>query len=367
MRIVADENIPGLEAWCAGLGEITTVPGRALSRAMLRDADVLLVRSVTRVGPELLEGTPVRFVGTATAGVDHVDVPSLQARGIRFAAAPGCNAVAVAEYVLACSLRYARDIGRALADLRVGIVGAGHVGTAVAHLLTALGVRWVAHDPPRALRDSGFAGVPRDQVLASDIVTLHVPLVDEGPHPTRHLVGAPEIAALAPRALLVNAARGGVLDEAAWLAHAGSRQLAVDCWEGEPRILPALRAVALVASPHVAGHTVDARLRATGMLAHALTAWLGLAAPPAPPPPASVALDWRARPRWEEIVRACCDPDSFTAAMQAMPEGDSGPHFDRLRARFGVRREFAAHVVRGMPRDDPARARLQALGFECDA
>lgn len=370
MKIVADDNIPGIREWCGSLGEIELVEGRHLRRAQLHAAEVLLVRSVTRVNEALLAGTPVQFVGTATAGVDHIDLDYLRARGIHFAAAPGCNALAVAEYVLACCVAYADERQQPLAELTVGVIGYGEAGSAVVRLLSVLGVHCLVSDPPRALRDPDLQDLPLSAVLRADIVTLHVPLTMSGPYPTHQLIGEAEIAAMSPRAMLINAARGGVFREQAWIADA-QRRLVLDCWIGEPRIDPVLRDTCWIASPHIAGHTVDARWRATEMLAGQLAAFLGAAAPVNPAPLPSVTVSWpdekHAEP-WQNLVFTCCDPRHCTAALRAGTGApDAGVYFDQLRKRFGVRREFGAHTIAGVPDQRVLRDRLEALGFRLAA
>lgn len=368
LRIVADRVIAEAATAFRALGEVTLADGRGIGRGLLADADVLLVRSVTRVDAGLLDGTPVRFVGTATAGTDHVDLDLLRARGIAFAAAPGCNARAVGEYVLACVLAHAERRGCPPASLRCGIIGCGHAGSAALALLEAVGVTCLRHDPPLAEAGGhGFATLP--EALSADVVSLHVPLTASGPHATVGLVGARELARLPPGALLVNAARGGVVDEAAWQRAVASGRVvaAVDCWAGEPAIAPAMLDAAWVATPHIAGHTVDARRRATAQLRDALCAWAGLPRPdpvavpgdePMPPlalPAGAAAL--------HAAVFACVDPRAQTAHLRAALAAAEPGAFDRLRAEFGRRREFAAHPVArsGIPPDTAAS--LQRLGF----
>jgi len=365
MKIVADDNIPAIREWCGSFGQIELVAGRELRRAHLLDADVLLVRSVTRVDETLLGGTPVRFVGTATAGVDHIDLDYLDTRSIHFAAAPGCNAVAVAEYVLACCLAHAQALDRPLAEMTLGIVGCGHAGSAVRRVMRVLGVTCLVSDPPRALREPEFDEQPFAEVLHADIVSLHVPLVADGAHATRRMIGAAQIAAMKPTALLINAARGGIVVESDWLGTgAGNRKLVLDCWEGEPRIAPASLARCWIGSPHIAGHSVEARLRATAMLAVRLAAFLGLEVPPPPPAPPVVRLAGSAATgEWQALIFACCNPHSYTRALRATGSSDVGEAFDRLRKLFGTRREFSAHTVYGVPGDHPQYETLTALGF----
>jgi len=242
--IIADENMPALELF-SGLGEVRTVPGRPLPRAALAGARVLLVRSVTRVDEALLAGSAVQFVGSATIGTDHVDLDYLARAGIRFAHAPGCNAMAVAEYVLQTVLAWALEHDRVLQQLRVGLVGLGNVGRNVAGLLEAAGCTVVASDPPQA--DAGVqTAVPLgtlEQVLACDVISLHVPLTTAGPHPTHHLLDAARLAALTPAQLLINTCRGAVIDNLALQARleAGQGPVTVlEVWCGVARrILPA--------------------------------------------------------------------------------------------------------------------------------
>lgn len=376
LRIVADQVIAQAARAFGDLGEVRLVDGRAIDRALLEHCDVLLVRSVTPVDAALLSGTPLGFVGTATAGIDHVDTGYLRARGIRFAAAPGCNARPVGEYVLACVLAHAAASGRDPRELRCGVIGCGHAGNAALTLLEGLGLRCLRNDPPRAQGEEGFVSL--QEALAADVVSLHVPLTATGPHATRGLLGAGALAALRPGTLLINAARGGVVDEAAWLdrIRCAGVVAAVDCWTGEPDVSPALLEAAFIASPHVAGHSVEARLRATLQLRAALLDWLATdrAAAPAWQPATEAAapvLAVTATGTLDAVaaaVAACCDPRAMTVQMrEALAAAATRPArhaaFDRLRAAFGRRREFGVRPVAlagGAP--DTAHL-LESLGF----
>lgn len=376
-RIVVDRVIAEAEAAFGDLGEVVLADGRAIDPALVEDADVLLVRSVTRVDAQLLAGSRVRFVGTATAGVDHVDVDWLARLGIAFAAAPGCNARPVGEFVLASTLAHAAATGRDPAQLRAGIIGCGHAGGWAARLLGAVGVRYVLNDPPRARHETGFVAL--DEALDADVVTLHVPLSADGPFATRGLIGARELAAMPPGALLVNAARGGVVDEEAWRREIDSGRLhaVVDCWEGEPEVAPRLLDRAFIATPHVAGHSVEARLRATVQLREALADWAARQGRGLPhwAPADGPARDPRVLPTTDALaaaVFACCDPRAWTARMREVlrAEADAAGRraaFDRLRAEFGRRREFGTVPV-ALPADAPDTARvLTTLGFTLTA
>ncbi|WP_370202290.1 NAD(P)-dependent oxidoreductase, partial [Alloalcanivorax venustensis] len=205
MHIVADENMPALDDF-ERLGRVTRVDGRSLTRADLRDADILLVRSVTPVTEALLADTPVRFVGSATIGTDHVDLDALDRLGIAFACAPGCNARAVAEYVLQALLMASQHHGRPLRGSTVGVIGLGNVGGLVAAWLRALDVKVLGCDPPLA-RAGRVAPVSLEEALAADAVTLHVPLIKGGDEATRHLLDKTRLRALNHEQTLINTCR----------------------------------------------------------------------------------------------------------------------------------------------------------------
>lgn len=281
MLIVADENIPLLDSFFGEIGEIRRVSGRTMTASDVRDAEVLLVRSVTRVGPELLEGSKVRFVGTATIGTDHVDEEWLARNGIRFSAAPGCNANSVAEYVLSVLSVHAER--RGLADwtrLSVGIVGVGNVGSELSRKLDRLGFDVRLCDPPRAeLEDEADTSfVSLEEAMTCDVVTLHTPLTRNQPHATYHMVGAAELEGLSADQLLINAGRGEVIDTQALkarLSQTSAPVVALDVWESEPAIDPELVQQVWLATPHIAGYSLEGKVQGTEMIYRALSRYLG--------------------------------------------------------------------------------------------
>ncbi len=395
LRIVCDANIPAAEAAFGPLGTVRLMPGHAITRDVLQDADALLVRSVTRVDAALVADTPVWFVGTATAGVDHVDVAALGRLGIAFESAPGSNATSVAEYVLAALLELLAAQERDARALTLGVVGHGQVGGRVAARAEALGMDVLVCDPPRAATDDTVGGglvgggyvALADVLAASDVVTLHTPLTDGGLWPTRGLIGTAELVAMRPGAILVNAARGPVVDGAAVLAARRSGRLGalvVDCWPGEPAPSPALVAAADVATPHIAGYSAEGKLNGTAMLAAALHAWGGRdEAPwtvPAPPPReidlAAMALpdpaaSGQARTAWlAAVARQAYDVRGDDARFRrAMADADPDARaaaFAELRRAYPVRHENAAFVVRGAVPGDLRRAVTDGLGMRID-
>lgn len=376
MLILADENIPAARNAFGALGEVRLFAGRGLRASDVAGADALLVRSVTAVNAALLAGSRVRFVGSATIGTDHVDLGHLAQAGISFAHAPGSNADSAAQYVLASLLTVLPAHGRRLAGLRAGIVGHGNVGSRVRQLLTTLGARCVVNDPPLQEQGRLADGQPLGALPDCDVVTLHVPLEHGGRHPTAGLIGADFLEALRPGAVLINTARGPVVDEEALLRVRARRPdltLIWDCWQHEPRINGALLAQARIATPHIAGYSLDGKLRATGMLHRALCAHLGR-------PPCwheDDALAGAATPHCGALdnadgesavaraVLACYQPDADDARLRAcaaQPAAAFGACFDALRRDYPVRREFAALRFAAPPPAALAPT-LGALGF----
>ena len=377
MLIVADENIPQVEVFFGRLGEVRLVPGRMMTPASVRDADMLLVRSVTPVGESLLAGSRARFVGSATIGADHIDRPWLAARGIAFASAPGSNAESVAQYVAAALAWSARRLGITLRGASIGVVGVGQCGSRVARIARALGMEVVLNDPPLARATGRSDYRPLDELMDCDFVTLHAPLTREGDDPTWRLFDARRLGRLKDGAVLFNTSRGFIVDEPSLLERLAAGRLGgavIDAWENEPRINPALLDRAVLGTPHIAGYSTDGKLNGTRMIHESARAHLGLEPepidPPLPPPAARV-INRDARGRSLEsvesdLILAAYPIERDDADLRRAAETHNnaiGPAFDQLRKDYPIRREFAATEVRltGAPADwaEPIRR----LGF----
>ncbi len=380
MLIVADENIPLLDSFFGDIGEIRRVSGRSMSNEDVRDADIVLVRSVTRVNRELLEGSRVRFVGTTTIGTDHVDLDWLEAAGIRFSAAPGCNANSVAEYVLSVLSLHAER--RGLADwsqLSVGIVGVGNVGGELAHKLERLGFDVRLCDPPRADReedDQEFVSL--EEAMKCDVVSLHTPLTREGDHPTLHMIGHRELEALGANQLLINAGRGEVIDSSALLARldqGNAPTVALDVWEQEPRIHPELVDRVWLATPHIAGYSLEGKVQGTEMIYQSLSQFLGLPvrkkAGQFLPEPALSKISFTSSADEEDAIRialrACYDPRPDDARLRNAMTGsveERGAAFDRLRRDYPVRRECSSLKIQLKGTSKSLQDSFRAIGFK---
>lgn len=277
IKIVADENMPNVKQLFGGFGNVTLRPGREISRSDLIGADVLLCRSITAVDEKLLTGTPVKFVGTATIGTDHLDIDWLSANEIGWANAAGCNADAVVQYVMSAIsywIKVNTETSRSfsfqrLKDITVGIVGAGNVGTRLASLLDQIGINYLLCDPPlqRTADERKFSSI--QEIINCDVITLHVPLNLEGEDKTHHLFDRSQLKALGASQLLVNASRGAVIDNQALLDYLQSPMAAnvvLDVFENEPKINFSLVQKCLLATPHIAGHTLEGKTRGSYMI-----------------------------------------------------------------------------------------------------
>ncbi len=379
MKIIADENMSAVGEIFAPYGNVETLPGREINAATVASADVLLVRSVTIVDKQLLEGSSVQFVGSATIGTDHIDRQYLQQKSIHFAHAPGCNAEAVVQYMFSvfCTLE------PRWRDKTVGIVGCGNVGGRLFHRLSALGVSCEVYDP--FLSDAECSSLTDlETALSADIICLHTPLTREGQHPTHHLINRQVLEQhIRPGALLINASRGGVIDNLALLAHlkrGGDLKVALDVWEGEPEInLDLLRQVN-IASPHIAGYSLEGRLRGTQMVRDGMCRSLGLALDDSLSTLA-VGLSTGSEGRGTDslmIEKGQGLDQAILASYQVAEDdkqmrraldkesgnsgGKTGVLFDGLRKHYAQRREFSYYSVSGA--GEPAyRGELELLGF----
>lgn len=353
--ILADENLAGLAESFGRHGRVVCRPGRQLGRADLEGVDTLLVRSVTPVNAALLRGTPVRFVGSATIGTDHLAVAELQALGITVAHAPGCNAQAVAEYVIHALLAlhpdWARGQTRTGQPPRLGIVGLGNVGRRLAAVAQRLGWAVWGHDPWVNL--PGVPQQPLEVLLAQcDAVSLHVPLTRHGPHPTFHLLNHDTLRHWGRHTTLINSARGAVIEEAALLAQLAScpRPVVLDVFEHEPCLGPELLSRVQWVTPHIAGYSQEGKLRGTQMIYAAWCAWRGMAPQPQSPLPA-LQPRHQGEPLgpWLQAHRAVLyDIRRDDAALRDCTRTDGtvqGVCFDHLRKTYPLRREWSAFGV----------------------
>ena len=373
MKIVADANIPLVTQAFGPLGEVVVHPADAITPAAVADADALLVRSVTRVDAALLGASRVRFVATATIGVDHVDTEYLASRGIAFASAQGSNARSVAEYVLSALVVMAGRTGRRLRDLTVGVVGVGNVGGRLARMLETVGAGVLRNDPPLARQTGDPVYVPLDALADADVISFHVPLTRTGPDATHHMVNAALVAGLRRGVWLINTSRGAVADTAALRKASDAGRLGalvLDVWENEPGIDAGLLRRTDLATPHIAGYSYDGKVGGTRMVLAALCEHFGVERtwdpeplmPPAPTPRVALAAGSALEEALGRAVLAAYDIREDDARLReklALAEAERPAAFKALRRTYPVRREFPQTTV-ALAGADPEVARLLA-------
>lgn len=372
MKIVADENIPLLDAFFSDIcQELVTLPGREMSREQVKDADILLVRSITKVNQALLEGSKVKFVGTCTIGTDHLDKRYLEANGIQYANAPGCNAKAVVDYVLSCLLVVQERKQVPWQSLSVGIVGAGNVGRMLFDSLKALGLDVIAYDPNVEEFDNEDNA---QQVWQQDVVSLHTPITTEGPHATYHLVNETRLNSMLSDACLINSCRGAVVDNNALLKHLKEHehfQAILDVYEQEPSPSDELIKACLLATPHTAGYSLDGKYGGTAMIyealcdVFALPKRLKLAQLISEAPVRKVSFSSEADMDFvlKQIIRTAYDVRDDHFRMQSLlglSDEVKAKAFDGLRKDYPLRRDLNCQVVSSRRLSHPVW--LQALG-----
>jgi erythronate-4-phosphate dehydrogenase len=374
MIILADENIPYVKQSFAAFGEVKIVSGRDINAAMLTDVDVLLVRSVTPVNEQLLTGSQVKFVGSATTGTDHVDMGYLAKAGIHFGHAHGANARSVTEYVLAvlAQLYVTRSID--FFDKKVGIIGLGKVGGGLYKALEKLDIYCIAYDPLIA-QDSYANMTSLEQVLQADIVCVHTPLTNIGDYPTSYMLAEKQLLKLKQGAVLINAGRGEVVDNQALLkAYNTNPQLitALDVWEHEPAIHQTVLARVDVATAHIAGYSLDGKFRATQMLKDSFCEFYKVESDVVQSVKVDhleldVDLTGEAR---DVVCRAILaaypisEDDQQLRKGQAMNDIELAAHFDTLRKNYWPRREFSQYTLTtAIACPDLTQKMLAACGF----
>ncbi|MEY4643043.1 MAG: hypothetical protein RLZZ227_3037 [Pseudomonadota bacterium] len=375
MKIVADENIAQVAAWFGHAGELVLLPGRAIDAAVVRDADALLVRSVTRVDARLLEGSRCRFVGTATSGIDHVDTRWLDEQGIGFAFAPGSNADSVVDYVFSTLAHLSERDDFDWRARSFGIVGCGQIGARLARKLLALGCSVVISDPfLEASHPLSACFASYETTLRQDIISFHTPLTREGPWPTHHMLDAGKLAQLDASNILINAARGAIIDNAALLRlliDQPQRRVVLDAWEGEPVISHQLLQRVAVGTTHIAGYSYEGKINGTRMIADEFTRHFDTRFPAAlQRHERTLSTMLEVRPGLgglQQLNRLILQAYDVTRDAEALRKtlDSTAPaaQFDLLRKQYPVRYEFTAYGAAAADLTPITATQARTLGF----
>lgn len=366
MRIIADNTVPYLKGVLEPVADVSYLDSKAFTPMNIREADALIVRSIDKCTRELLEGSRVRLITTATIGYDHIDTHYCEEAGITWKNAPGCNAASVGQYVLSSLVAVALRKGERLAGKTIGIVGVGHVGSIVARHCETMGMRVLRNDPPRAEQE-GEAGFVSLETIAreADIITLHVPLTKEGRFATRHLADQAFFDRLGRKPWFINSCRGAVHDTQALLRAKRTgkvSELIIDCWENEPDIDRELLSEATIATPHIAGFSADGKANGTRMCLENIEHFFDIrieklkeVVPPAPSDPV-IELGAFATNRVEEAILRSFNPLTIDQKLRETPE-----RFEWFRAHYDHPREFTAYQIKGATPEETAT--LKQLGF----
>jgi erythronate-4-phosphate dehydrogenase len=376
--IVVNKNTPLAVETFSRIGKVVALDTLEVSRDAVHDAEILVVRSETKVDRELLDGSSVRFVGTVTIGTDHVDLGYLTSRGIAFASAPGSNSNSVAEYVAAALLLWSQRTGEALQEKTIGIVGVGNVGSRVERVSRALGMNVLLNDPPLARKTSNPFFLPLQELMDADVLTLHVPLTKSGADATYHLFDEVRISKMKRGTVLINTSRGAVVETNALHRALSLGRLSaaiLDVWEGEPKIDVHLLNEVMLGTAHIAGYSLDGKVNALRMVYEAVCQYLNVPSGPKVEPEKDPASDMRILIPESvtsetdillHAVRQTYDielDDRMLRAMTSHPEKEHGEYFMRLRAGYRIRREFFNKLVELSSEQAHAQEVLSKLGF----
>jgi erythronate-4-phosphate dehydrogenase len=377
MKIVMDENVLFGKETFSLIGEVSSFSGREITPEVIKDADMLVVRSVTKVNEELLKDSSVKFVGSATAGIDHVDTEYLKSRGIGFASAPGSNSNSVAEYIMAGLLLLDKKRKISLEKISLGVVGVGNVGSKVVEKAQGLGIKVLQNDPPlkRETKDAVFLEL--DELMNCDVITLHVPLSYEGADKTFKLFDENRINKMKRGSVLINTARGKVVEQSALKNALKKEHLSravLDVWEGEPDIDKEMLEMVDIGTSHIAGYSYDGKVKGTRMVFDAICDFF------------SLDTEWEVKlppPEVPYIEKIVNENDSFSEILfdivfrvYDVREDDRNlrqilnlegqekrKFFDGLRANYHVRREFFNTELELKTENKKLKDSFRALGF----
>lgn len=356
-KIVADNTVPYLKGIAEPFAEVVYLDSKDFTPEAVKDADALIVRSIDKCSRELLSGSRVKLITTATIGFDHIDINYCEEAGITWRNAPGCNAVSVAQYVLASLVTIALKRKESLQGKTIGIVGVGHVGKEVEKLCQAFGMHILRNDPPRAAAEGSHSFVSLDTIAReADIITLHVPYTKEGEYATRHLANAAFFDRLQRTPWFINSCRGAVHDTEALLQAKRSgkvAELVIDCWENEPEINRELLAQATIATPHIAGFSADGKANGTRQCLENISDFFNVqieklseVMPPAPIHPI-IDLNLFSNHRIEQAILASFNPLLIDKALRETPE-----KFEALRTHYDHPREYKAYTLINATREE---------------
>jgi erythronate-4-phosphate dehydrogenase len=375
MNLIVDKNIAFAGEAFSEFGNTKLTEGRYLTNKDIKDADVLIIRSVTRVDEQMLQNSKVQFIGTATTGTDHVDLDYLQRKNISFADAKGCNSDSVAEYVFTALLKIASEKKFALKNKSIGVIGVGNIGSRVVRLAESLGMKVLKNDPPLERKGIGKNYVSLDEVLNADIITVHVPLSFQGEDKTYHLLNDDNLKKTKSNSIIINTSRGAVIDNSALLKETTKKRfyLVLDVWEDEPSINIELLSKTKIATPHIAGYSLEGKVNGTKMIYDALCRFCKIEPAWKPQLPAIEKKDFKlpdGNTDEEKLYKLFSsiydierDNSNLKEIIKHKPEECTG-YFDLLRKTYPVRREFSNFSIQLSEKEKHLKAILETFRFK---
>lgn len=358
--IIIDEHIPYIKGLLEEVASVVYMPGRQITAADVKEADALIIRTRTKCDASLLDGSRVRFIATATIGYDHIDVSYCARNGIVWTNAPGCNSSSVRQYVLAALLFYSQEKSSSLSGKVLGVIGVGHVGKKVAEVASLLGMKVLLNDPPRSEAEGQSCFTDLQTIAAeADVITIHTPLTYSGAYPTYHLLDTAFFDSLQRKPVIINTSRGESIAtdalKSAYLNHRISDMI-IDCWENEPFPDPFILEHAFIATPHIAGYSIDGKVNGTLMCLEALYRFFEIDASRPEidlPSPLDPLIDFLSL---AQVILRTYSPFSETMHLKQTPDA-----FENMRENYRFRREPFGYKVKNVPLSD--RPLLRSVGF----
>ena len=371
MKVIIDNKIPYIKGALEPYADVVYLPGSLTTADVINDASVLITRTRTLCSREVLEGSSVKFIATATIGFDHIDTDYCRATGIEWVNAPGCNAESVNQYIASALFSYAMRKNILLKNKTIGVVGVGQVGSRVARTCETLGMKVLLNDPPRERVEGGAQFVSLQTIAQqADIISFHVPLNRGGEDNTFHMVNETFLAGLKRRPAIINTCRGEVFDsQAVYKARKakGLSGLVIDCWENEPDLDLKLMNLADFGTPHIAGYSRDGKANGTTMSVQAISRFFELGIDDWQPrdveTPVNPIIKLDGKNQTEQMILAeaillTYEIESDDRALRNKPR-----LFEKLRGDYPVRREFGSYSIRATNIDLQTIGKLRKTGF----
>lgn len=365
MKIIADKNIPFLKGIAEDFGDVTYLSGSEFTKESIKNADTLIVRTVTRFDKEILDGSSVKLICSATIGYDHIDTEYCDRHGISWKNAPGCNSGSVQQYIASALITIARQKNFSLEGKTIGIVGVGNVGKKVAAISELLGLRVLKNDPPRKDSENSNEFVDIETIKReADIITFHTPLIKEGKYTTYHLADKNFFNSLEKKPIIINSARGGIIDTTAIkdaIKHGQISGAVIDCWENEPNIDLEYLNMVDIATPHIAGYSADGKANATRMSLQSIADYWSLPKEPIQkisiPPIDSATIDYDQYHSIEDAILY-----TYNLLNDCKKLLDNPDQFSNLRGNYPLRREYGAYTIENVS-NITDKEKLTKVGF----